>query len=170
MKRGSGWKSESRPLTVGELMTVQMKVSETFDSRIRSALLWIAAVHLVAELVKICDRNCAEGGKKGSGWRNKTQADGQPRTSQILCPSLHKMLASLQCRRRKYLVQYKKDGIRWLLCTDTIQVLRAADELEKDLVQTAVEDSVDSDHGCKEIIHEMPSYEAVSAIANLVKV
>ncbi|XP_023002200.1 uncharacterized protein LOC111496130 isoform X1 [Cucurbita maxima] len=55
------------------------------------------------------------------------------------------------------------------LTPDAIQVLRAADKLEKNLVQIAVEDSVDSDDGGKAIIREMPPYEADSAIANLVK-
>ncbi|XP_022132004.1 uncharacterized protein LOC111004977 [Momordica charantia] len=55
------------------------------------------------------------------------------------------------------------------LTPDAVQVLRAADKLEKDLVQIAVEDSVDSDDGGKAIIREMPPYEADSAIANLVK-
>uniref|UniRef100_A0A7N0V5Y9 MHD1 domain-containing protein n=1 Tax=Kalanchoe fedtschenkoi TaxID=63787 RepID=A0A7N0V5Y9_KALFE len=56
------------------------------------------------------------------------------------------------------------------LTPDAIQVLRAADKLEKDLVQIAVEDSVDSDDGGKGIIREMPPYEAETVIANLVKV
>nr|DAD44644.1 TPA_asm: hypothetical protein HUJ06_002873 [Nelumbo nucifera] len=56
------------------------------------------------------------------------------------------------------------------LTPDAVQVLRAADKLEKDLVQIAVEDSVDSDDGGKAIIREMPPYEAETAIANLVKV
>ncbi|GMH06983.1 hypothetical protein Nepgr_008823 [Nepenthes gracilis] len=55
------------------------------------------------------------------------------------------------------------------LTPDAVQILRAADKLEKDLVQTAVEDSVDSDDGGKAIIREMPPYEAEAAIANLVK-
>ncbi|KAE8676107.1 Detected protein of confused Function [Hibiscus syriacus] len=55
------------------------------------------------------------------------------------------------------------------LTPDAVQVLRAADKLEKDLVQIAVEDSVDSDDGGKAIIREMPPYEAESAIGNLVK-
>ncbi|KAI5320368.1 hypothetical protein L3X38_040076 [Prunus dulcis] len=55
------------------------------------------------------------------------------------------------------------------LTPDTIQVLRAADKLEKDLVQIAVEDSVDSEDGGKSIIREMPPYEAEAVIANLVK-
>ncbi|XP_021715198.1 uncharacterized protein LOC110683161 [Chenopodium quinoa] len=56
------------------------------------------------------------------------------------------------------------------LTPDAVQILRAADKLEQDLVQTAVEDSVDSDDGGKGIIREMPPYEAQTAIANLVKV
>ncbi|CAL9173451.1 unnamed protein product [Musa hybrid cultivar] len=56
------------------------------------------------------------------------------------------------------------------LTPDTVQVLKAADKLEKDLVHIAVEDSVDSDDGGKSLIREMPPYEAESAIANLVKV
>jgi hypothetical protein len=56
------------------------------------------------------------------------------------------------------------------LSPDAVQVLRAADQLEKDLVQIAVEDSVDSDDGGKAIIREMPPYEAEGAIANLVKI
>ncbi|KAF7817119.1 protein unc-13-like protein [Senna tora] len=55
------------------------------------------------------------------------------------------------------------------LTPDAVQVLRAADKLEKDLVQIAVEDSVESDDGGKAIIREMPPYEAEAAIANLVK-
>ncbi|KAL9338940.1 hypothetical protein Peur_067955 [Populus x canadensis] len=54
------------------------------------------------------------------------------------------------------------------LTPDAVQVLRAADKLEKDLVQIAVEDSVDNDDGGKAIIREMPPYEAEVAIANLV--
>ncbi|KAF5726012.1 hypothetical protein HS088_TW23G00749 [Tripterygium wilfordii] len=55
------------------------------------------------------------------------------------------------------------------LTPDAIQVLRAADELEKNLVQIAVEDAVDSEDGGKSIIQEMPPYEAEAVIANLVK-
>lgn len=55
------------------------------------------------------------------------------------------------------------------LTPDAVQVLRAADKLEKDLVQIAVEDSVDSDDGGKAIIREMPPFEAETVIANLVK-
>ncbi|RWW47645.1 hypothetical protein BHE74_00046333 [Ensete ventricosum] len=52
---------------------------------------------------------------------------------------------------------------------DTVEVLKAADKLEKDLVHIAVEDSVDSEDGGKSLIREMPPYEADVAIANLVK-
>ncbi|MCD7465643.1 hypothetical protein HAX54_001662 [Datura stramonium] len=55
------------------------------------------------------------------------------------------------------------------LTPDAVQVLRAADKLEKDLVQIAVEDSVDSDDGGKAIIREMPPFEAEGAMANMVK-
>lgn len=41
--------------------------------------------------------------------------------------------------------------------------------MEKDLVQIAVEDSVDSEDGGKAIIREMPPYEAESAILDLTK-
>lgn len=56
------------------------------------------------------------------------------------------------------------------LTPDAVRVLRAADKLEKDLVQTAVEDSVDSEDGGKGIIREMPPYEAEAVICNLVKI
>ncbi|KAJ6811911.1 uncharacterized protein M6B38_151325 [Iris pallida] len=55
------------------------------------------------------------------------------------------------------------------LTVDYVQVLKAADKLEKDLVHIAVEDSVDSDDGGKALIREMPPYEAESSIADLVK-
>ncbi|KAA3490507.1 Elongation factor Ts [Gossypium australe] len=55
------------------------------------------------------------------------------------------------------------------LSSGIVQVLRAADKLEKDLVQIAVEVAVDSDDGGKAIIREMPPYEAEAAIGNLVK-
>lgn len=56
------------------------------------------------------------------------------------------------------------------LTPDAVQVLRSADKLEKDLVNIAVEDSVDSDDGGKAIIREMPPFESEGVIANLVKV
>ncbi|XP_061371172.1 protein unc-13 homolog [Gastrolobium bilobum] len=55
------------------------------------------------------------------------------------------------------------------LTPDAVEVLLAADKLEKDLVQIAVEDSVDSEDGGKSIIREMHPYEAEAVIANLVK-
>lgn len=55
------------------------------------------------------------------------------------------------------------------LTIDSVQVMRAADKLEKDLVFIAVEDSVDSEDGGKALIREMPPYDAESAISDLVK-
>uniref|UniRef100_A0A5B7AAZ0 MHD1 domain-containing protein n=1 Tax=Davidia involucrata TaxID=16924 RepID=A0A5B7AAZ0_DAVIN len=55
------------------------------------------------------------------------------------------------------------------LTPNAVQVLLAADKLEKDLVQIAVEDSVDSDDGGKAIIQEMTPYEADAIISSLVK-
>lgn len=55
------------------------------------------------------------------------------------------------------------------LTPNAIQVLKDADKLEKDLVQIAVGDAVDSEDGGKSIIQEMPPYEAEAVIANLVK-
>ncbi|XP_074268979.1 protein unc-13 homolog [Silene latifolia] len=55
------------------------------------------------------------------------------------------------------------------LTPDAVQVLIAADMLEKQLVQVAVEDAVDSDDGGKAIIKEMPPYEAEAVIGTLVK-
>jgi len=56
------------------------------------------------------------------------------------------------------------------LTPDAVQILIAAERLEQVLVQTAVEDSVDSDDGGKGIIREMPPYEAEATICNLVKI
>ncbi|KAJ6852838.1 uncharacterized protein M6B38_252560 [Iris pallida] len=55
------------------------------------------------------------------------------------------------------------------LTVDYVQVLKAADKLEKSLVHIAVEDSVDSEDGGKSLIREMPPYEADSSISDLVK-
>lgn len=55
------------------------------------------------------------------------------------------------------------------LTPDAVQVLISADKLEKQLVQTAVDDAVESEDGGKDIIKEMPPYEAESLIATLVK-
>lgn len=65
------------------------------------------------------------------------------------------------------LKQYVK-GINELT-PDAIEVLMAADKLEKDLVQIAVEDSVDSEDGGKSVIREMQPYEAEAVVARLVK-
>ncbi|KAH1251701.1 Protein unc-13 [Glycine max] len=55
------------------------------------------------------------------------------------------------------------------LTPDAVEMLMAADKLEKDLVQIAVEDSVDSEDGGKSVIREMYPYEAEALIINLVK-
>ncbi|KAL3825188.1 hypothetical protein ACJIZ3_021217 [Penstemon smallii] len=52
---------------------------------------------------------------------------------------------------------------------EAIQVLLSADKLEKDLVEMAVADSVNSEDGGKAIIQEMAPYEAEAVIATLVK-
>lgn len=53
------------------------------------------------------------------------------------------------------------------LTPESVQVLEAADKLEKDLVQIAVEDSVDCEDGGKGVIREMPPYEVDSILADL---
>ncbi|CAI9759005.1 unnamed protein product [Fraxinus pennsylvanica] len=55
------------------------------------------------------------------------------------------------------------------LTPEAIQVLLSAEKLEKDLVEMAVADSVDSEDGGKAIIQEMNPYETETVIANLVK-
>ncbi|XP_068636410.1 protein unc-13 homolog isoform X1 [Aristolochia californica] len=55
------------------------------------------------------------------------------------------------------------------LTPENVQILKAADKLEKDLVLIAVEDSVDSDDGGKAIIREMPPYEAETKVADLAR-
>lgn len=55
------------------------------------------------------------------------------------------------------------------LTPDAVQVLLAADRLEKQLVQIAVEDAVESDDGGKSIIKEMPPYDTEAIIGTLVK-
>ncbi|XP_031489104.1 protein unc-13 homolog [Nymphaea colorata] len=55
------------------------------------------------------------------------------------------------------------------LTPDAVEVLKSADNLEKELVNIAVEDSVDSEDGGKGIIREMPPYEAESVVASLAK-
>ncbi|XP_042031678.1 protein unc-13 homolog [Salvia splendens] len=52
---------------------------------------------------------------------------------------------------------------------EAIQVLLAAEKLEKDLVEMAVADSLDSEDGGKSTIQEMAPYEAQAVITNLVK-
>lgn len=55
------------------------------------------------------------------------------------------------------------------LTKESVEILQAADHLEQDLVQIAVEGAVDSDDGGKGVIREMVPYEAQSAIASLSK-
>ncbi|XP_047338467.1 protein unc-13 homolog [Impatiens glandulifera] len=55
------------------------------------------------------------------------------------------------------------------LSPDAVQVLLAADKLERLLVRTAVEDSVDSEDGGKGLIQAMAPYEAENVIVGLVK-
>lgn len=55
------------------------------------------------------------------------------------------------------------------LSPDVVQVLLAADKLEKLLVQIAVEDSVESEDGGKAIIQEMTPFEAEAMIVDLVR-
>lgn len=55
------------------------------------------------------------------------------------------------------------------LTPDTVQVLDAADQLEKSLVQIAVEDGVDAEDGGKGLIREMPPFEADKIVGDLAK-
>lgn len=52
---------------------------------------------------------------------------------------------------------------------DVVQVLQAADQLEMDLVQIAVEDGVNAEDGGKSLIREMPPYEAQSTMDTMSK-
>lgn len=53
------------------------------------------------------------------------------------------------------------------LTQDALQVLKAADKLDKDLVNIAVEDSVESDDGGKTIIREMPPTIVMVSLAKM---
>ncbi|VFQ67086.1 unnamed protein product [Cuscuta campestris] len=55
------------------------------------------------------------------------------------------------------------------LTPDAVQVLIAADKLEKNLVKMAVADAEDSDDGGKALIQEMIPFEAEAVISDLVK-
>ncbi|GJN16396.1 hypothetical protein PR202_gb03380 [Eleusine coracana subsp. coracana] len=55
------------------------------------------------------------------------------------------------------------------LTPDAVQVLKAADKLEKDLVHIAMEDSVDTDDGGTSLVREMTPYEAGTVLDKLVK-
>ncbi|OQU80385.1 hypothetical protein SORBI_3007G119500 [Sorghum bicolor] len=56
-----------------------------------------------------------------------------------------------------------------VLTPDTVQVLKAADKLEKNLVHIALEDSMDVDDRGKSVVRQMPPYETGTVLANLVK-
>ncbi|KAG6723592.1 hypothetical protein I3842_03G215500 [Carya illinoinensis] len=165
-----------KAVTVGELMRVQMRVSEQTDSRIRRALLRIAAGQKVEKV-------------NSSKHRSKNQKGSLPALSilaqdtsklalnekEIFSPIMKRWhpfaagvaVATLHSCYGNELKQFIT-GVSELT-PDAIEVLRAADKLEKDLVQIAVEDAVDSEDGGKSIIREMPPYEAEAVIANLVK-
>ncbi|TKY44603.1 DUF810 protein [Spatholobus suberectus] len=64
---------------------------------------------------------------------------------------------------KKYVMDIKE------LTPNAIEVLTAADKLDKVLMQIAVKDSVDSEDGGKSIIREMQTFEAQAVIARLVK-
>lgn len=51
--QGSGGKSK-KPMTVGDLMRMQMNVSETVDSRVRRALLRISAGQVSLVMYVVC--------------------------------------------------------------------------------------------------------------------
>ncbi|GJN03398.1 hypothetical protein PR202_ga20839 [Eleusine coracana subsp. coracana] len=55
------------------------------------------------------------------------------------------------------------------LTPDAVQVLKAADKLEKDLVHIAMEDSMDTDDGGTSLVREMTPYEAGTVLDKLVK-
>lgn len=55
------------------------------------------------------------------------------------------------------------------LTPGSLEVLGEAQKLEKDLVDLAVEDSVDSEDGGKAIIREMAPYEVEMVVSDLVK-
>ena len=55
------------------------------------------------------------------------------------------------------------------LTSETVQVLEEADQLEKSLVQIAVEDGVEAEDGGKALIREMPPFEADKAVGDLAR-
>jgi len=55
------------------------------------------------------------------------------------------------------------------LTPDTMQVLEAAGQLEKALVQIAVEEGVDAEDGGKGLIREMPPFEADKIVGDLAR-
>lgn len=55
------------------------------------------------------------------------------------------------------------------LSPDTVQVLDAADQLEKSLVQIAVEEGAEAEDGGKALIREMPPFEADRVVGDLAR-
>lgn len=55
------------------------------------------------------------------------------------------------------------------LTPDTVQVLEAADQLEKSLVQIAVEEGAEAEDGGKALIREMPPFEADRVVGDLAR-
>lgn len=70
------------------------------------------------------------------------------------------------CYRREY-KQYLSGVTSMTL--DTVAILKATDDLEKQLVQIAVEDGVECEDGGKKLIQEMPPFEADQAMGDLTK-
>ncbi|KAH7415859.1 hypothetical protein KP509_14G063400 [Ceratopteris richardii] len=56
-----------------------------------------------------------------------------------------------------------------VLTNECVEILQTADNLERELVQIAVEDAADSDDGGKGVIREMVPFDAKSTIASLSK-
>lgn len=55
------------------------------------------------------------------------------------------------------------------LTNEAIRVLQTAGKLEKDLIQMAIEESVDCEEGGKVVLREMEAYEVDSIILSLLK-
>jgi hypothetical protein len=70
------------------------------------------------------------------------------------------------CYRREY-KQYLS-GIT-SMTLDTVAILKAAEDLEKQLVQIAVEEGAECEDGGKGLIREMPLFEADQAMSDLTK-
>ncbi|XP_024538315.1 uncharacterized protein LOC9656156 [Selaginella moellendorffii] len=75
--------------------------------------------------------------------------------------------ATLHACYHRELKQYLT-GLK-ILTPESVEVLKSADQLEKELVQAVVEDAVDCDDGGKGLIREMPPFEGDSTVAALTK-